>query len=167
MIHLFKKYKIFAAILMICLVFLFSCRKVKMKDEKEVLVGTWQISTSCNVTTGCSANSTGLTLIIYKNGLVEMKGGSTNLKEQGRFVKMKLIDDPVVPTPVSPGINYFYEIKIKKKNWSSKAENLITYHGLRYSNGYFDTSGNFVAFEQLFLYKASNGTPNYLIYERN
>lgn len=150
---------------MILSIFTFSCRKVKMKDEKEKLVGTWIIKTSCNESTGCDNNNTGITVIVYKNGLIDKTGGSLNLNEHGRFVKMKEKADPSIQV-TSPMLTNFYEVKIRKSSWNDSCEELKELKSIRYSNGYFNSSGVFVQEEELFLCKEPEGAPNYSIYIR-
>jgi hypothetical protein len=147
----FKTYKIVSTILMICMVLFFSCRKVKMKDEKEVLIGTWEIY----AINGSGFSSSGLTLIISKSGLVDLIGGSENLNEEGRFVKMRKAEDPTFEAAIEPQILLFFKININRKKIGSNVEKLSSFHWLRYYNGGYDASGNFVPGEGIDLIPTS------------
>jgi hypothetical protein len=142
-------------IALICVMTLFfSCRKVKMKDEKKVLIGDWILFESCGAPNGCIGISplAGEIVKIEKNGDITLfVRGST--QAEGRIKRMKLTDDPLLPNPVTPQVNYYYEIEIKKLCRKSNADQLIPLNRLRYSNGYFDSSSNFIVFEQIFLIK--------------
>lgn len=162
-----KKSDILQIVLGFLLLFTSSCRKVEMKDEKELLVGNWVIKTSCS-SIGCSDNG-GIYVTISQNGLITKKGGSLNLDEHGRIVKMKKIENPDYSNGPSPMVSYFYKVKIKKESLGDSADELKKIVSIGYSNGYLNSAQVFIPEERLYLCLSLSGNFNstYSIYVRN
>lgn len=141
--------------LIIIVLLIFSCRKEKLKDEKEkLLVGTWWLYITCNEKLGCVYASAQNYVIVYKNGTIEHYDQPNDKTYKARITNLEWVPDPVNK---SPQVSYLFKATIKDKSMFNNAGRMSSYNYIRWTNGYFISAFRFEQHETIGFMKKSQG----------